>query len=130
MHPTRIRRSALPMALLLGLVSLAVVADTFVVPGILPPFRRPSTLTRMADGPVDSAPKVHTVDPGSNFADSSAAVTSEGRCTLGTDEVAASPRPVVRARQSPARPVDGPRPLPSRDWPPDWRGWDGAPGRW
>ena len=32
MHPTRIRRSALPVALVLGLVSLAVVADTFVVP--------------------------------------------------------------------------------------------------
>ena len=39
MHPTHIRRSALPVALLLGLVSLAVVADTFVVapPGTMPP---------------------------------------------------------------------------------------------
>ena len=32
MHPARIRSSAVPVALVLGLVSLAVVADTFIVP--------------------------------------------------------------------------------------------------
>ena len=39
MHPTRIRRSALPVVLVLGLVSLPVVADTFIVapPGAMPP---------------------------------------------------------------------------------------------
>ena len=39
MHPTRIRRSALPVALVLALVSLSVLADTIIVapPGTIPP---------------------------------------------------------------------------------------------
>ena len=52
MHPTRIRRSALPVALVLRLVSLAVVADTFTVapPGTPADFE---TIQEAIDAAVD-----------------------------------------------------------------------------